>query len=510
MKRRGERVNRFSSGAIRYWLLAATLFASMALNTVNGRWSGDFWEHAAVVRELATHPWAPLHPILESDAPHAFFSPYSLAVALIARVLHLAPVTALAVAGMVNLAAFLLVYPWFIRRLFSDVDHGAAAFYSLLLVLMLWGPGAWVWSGFMHVVALGYVLPYPSMFAFVLTLATAASLLAWTKDGRRRWLFLVFPSTVLVVLTHPTTAVILFVVAFWIVVAGGRWSLLKTVGIAGAVLLGTLLVAQLWPYYDLATLLLQSPPDFHSDSRELYTDILPKIAPALAGIPVIAWRLLRNRRDVVGLSFLSLAGIYVAGGLTGLWGFGRVISMLMILLQLAIGWALAAAEKGLAIFDSGRSGVIRATIAAVSLSILLFRVNAMDRISDMVRGGGPAYQNYMFLGRLTGQYEVVVADLLTGWPVPAFGGKVVASLHPLHFMRDHQERRERLGTFFANDTPHSERMVFLTRYGADYILLDRSRQSSPLIETLTTLGEPIYDNGRFLLMKVPGVGEQKR
>ena len=484
-------------------MLATTLFALMALNTMNGRWSGDFWEHAAVVRELAMHPWAPRHPILDADAPHAFFSPYSLTVALIARALTLTPVTALAVAGMVNLLAFLLVFPWFVRRLFGDADHGAIAFYGLVLLLLLWGPDAWAWSGFMHVGALRYVLPYPSTFAFVLTLATAASLLAWTQEGRHRWLFIAFPSMILVVLTHPTTAIVMFVVAFWILVADRRWSLLKTVGVTAAAFLGTLLVAQLWPYYDFTTLLRQSPPDFHSDSRQLYTNVLPKVAPALAGIPLIAWRLHRNRRDVLGLSFLSLAALYLAAALTGLWGFGRVISMLIILLQLAIGWALATSERALATFDARRAAVARVALAVVLFCILFFRGNAFDRLKDVARGTPPPFQRYTFLGRLVGQYEVVIADLSTGWPVPAFGGKVVASLHPLHFISDHQQRRELLGRFFATDTPEPERRAFLARYGAEYILLDRSRQTSLLFETLSKLGEPIHDDGRFLLLRTP-------
>lgn len=495
-------MNRFPAGAIRYWLLSAALFALMALHTANGRWTGDFWEHAAAVRELATHPWGPLHPILDSDAPHAFFSPYNLTVALIARILRLAPVTGLALAGLINLLAFLLIFPWFIRRLFDDGDHHVLAFYSLLLLLLLWGPGAWVWSGFMHVFGLGYVLPYPSMFAFILTLATAASLLSWTNDRRRRWLLIVFPSMILVVLSHPPTAVVMFVLAFWILVAGAGWSFLRTAGVAGAAFLGTLLVAQLWPYFDLASLVLS--PDFHAANQELYRNVLPKVAPALPGIPLIAWRLLRDPRDVLGLSFLSLTALYLAGAVTDLWGFARMISMLMILMQLAIGWGLAKAEKVLATIKPTRAVVSRTGLAAVVLYILLFAVNptTMDRLRNLARRMAPAYREYAFL-RLTGQYDVVVADLSTSLRVPALGGKVVASLHPLAFISDHQKRQALVGRFFAIDTPDPERRAFLAAYGADYVLLDRSQQSPALFEILSRMGEPIHEDSRFLLLKAP-------
>jgi hypothetical protein len=39
----------------------------------------DFWEHAAVLRELSVHPFYPRHPVLDLGAAHAFF-PYLVAL----------------------------------------------------------------------------------------------------------------------------------------------------------------------------------------------------------------------------------------------------------------------------------------------------------------------------------------------------------------------------------------------------------------------------------------------
>jgi hypothetical protein len=70
---------------LKYWfsILCFILFVLMVLQTINGQWGGDSWEHAAVVRELASHPLHPVHPILLLDAPHSFYSPYALGIALI-------------------------------------------------------------------------------------------------------------------------------------------------------------------------------------------------------------------------------------------------------------------------------------------------------------------------------------------------------------------------------------------------------------------------------------------
>ena len=49
-----------------------------AIQTLNGQWSTDMWEHVAVVRELIAHPFDPRHPLVLSDAAHPGFSPYTV------------------------------------------------------------------------------------------------------------------------------------------------------------------------------------------------------------------------------------------------------------------------------------------------------------------------------------------------------------------------------------------------------------------------------------------------
>jgi len=56
----------------------------MYRHTRNQLWVEDFWEHSAVVRELSTHLLHPKHPQLLLDAPHPFYSPYAVMVALLA------------------------------------------------------------------------------------------------------------------------------------------------------------------------------------------------------------------------------------------------------------------------------------------------------------------------------------------------------------------------------------------------------------------------------------------
>ena len=140
-------------------LLAVTLGALVlcAVYAWRGDVSSDFWEHAAVVRELAAHPLSPEHPLFSVNATHAYFTPYHLAVALAARVTGLPAMAALSAAGLVNLVLLVLAFRLFLVRLLPRGE--ATAPYALLFAFFLWGREPWMWSGFLHLGMLGYSIP---------------------------------------------------------------------------------------------------------------------------------------------------------------------------------------------------------------------------------------------------------------------------------------------------------------------------------------------------------------
>jgi hypothetical protein len=133
----------------RFFILCLILFVLMVFQAINGQWGGDFGEHVAVVRELAAHPFSPKHPILLLDAPHEFYSPYTLGIALISRITRMDVVATLSLAGLANLILFLFSLRLFISSLFPE-NREATSFYALLFILCLWGKGPWRWSGFFN------------------------------------------------------------------------------------------------------------------------------------------------------------------------------------------------------------------------------------------------------------------------------------------------------------------------------------------------------------------------
>ncbi|MDX2464087.1 MAG: hypothetical protein QNK31_06220 [Porticoccus sp.] len=194
----------------RYYILSGLLLAVTLLQFLYGKWIGDFWEHSAVVRELAGHPLKPQHPLLLVDVSHPFFSPYLLVVGLLARIFALDAVTALTIAGVLNLLFLLFSLRLFIHRLFDD-RQDTVAFYALTFILFLWSAEAWNWSGFLHFKVLGYILPYPSTFAMATSLLIFAVYYRALSTYSIVRLVAVILLTAIVIITHPTTAVISFI-----------------------------------------------------------------------------------------------------------------------------------------------------------------------------------------------------------------------------------------------------------------------------------------------------------
>ena len=479
----------------RYALLAGLLLALMLFHSFRGAWVSDFWEHAAVVRELATHPLSPRHPLLSSDAPHAFFSPYALALAGASRVLGSDPVTALAAAGIANLILLLLSLRWFVGAIFRG-DRGVISFYFLLFLLVLWGREPWFWSGFLHFGTLGHVLPYPSTFAAALMFGGLAAYARHLQTGRARWVLPLFPLLWVCFLTHPTTALgsVVGLIAVFIGLAGRPTA--RGVSVLLALCALPLLATSAWPYFDFPSLLLDPTlgHEFHDKSRLLYTDVFGRIFPALAGVPIVALRLRDDRRDVLAWLVLGLLAVYALGALAGSWGAGRVLGQLVMFLQLAIALWVAQLEARL---PRPRFAALLAALAAVAL----WSGNVAWGWRQATQSVGRAHR-YQFLSEYVGQYDVVLTDLGTAWLVPTFGGKIVASPHPLYWIDDHEKRRRAVSRFFRAGTPLRARRRIIARYDAKFVLLDSRRVelTRSATEDLFQLGTLVYEGDGMQLI----------
>ena len=100
----------------RYAALAGVVLVLGLIQTLNGHWSTDMWEHAAVVRGLIDDPFRSTPPLTLLDTP------YTVTLGALGHVFGVNAVTILSVAAIANLALFLVAL-----RLFVDRGDGESA-----------------------------------------------------------------------------------------------------------------------------------------------------------------------------------------------------------------------------------------------------------------------------------------------------------------------------------------------------------------------------------------------
>lgn len=484
--------------ADRFVVLGLALLVVMAAQASRGFWIGDFWQHAACLRELILHPFSPSHPQFALQAPSAFFSPYLVAVALAAKAAGLGAMKALPLAGLFNLGLLLFAMRAFVAQTFPDESADSVSFYFLLFMLVLWGRDPWVWSSFFQGV-LGDSLPYPSTFAMALTFGALALYQSWQKNSVIARLAAVSAATAAVFLTHPSTGITLCVLllAFEL----GRSPKVSGPGLAAlfGALVAALLLACAWPYYPFKDLLTGSQSaEFHANSRVLYEHVLARTWPASIGLYALWLRRRENRRDPLLLAAGGLALVYVYGWASGLWGYGRSISHLVIILQLAAAQWAARLEK-----RSPLSLGYAALLGGTLYGAWGFR----SPIREAFAGSKYSYENSPILSKLpelAGPRDVIFSDAGTNWVVPAFAGRVVSYDWPLYWVPDLAQRRADTALFFAKGTACVLRAGLLKKYDAKYLLLNGSAvpMASRLVPLLRRWGDQVYSDNNFLMVRL--------
>jgi hypothetical protein len=489
----------------RFFILCFLVFVVMCLHTRNGQWHGDFWEHSAVVRELATHILHPKHPQLLLDAPHAFYSPYAVMVALLARTLHLDAVTALSIMGLVNLGLFFLGFWLFVFALVPR-HRSATAFYALLLTLFCWGSHPWVWSGFFHISAMGYVLPYPSTFAAALTLIVLGVNRLRVETSRQILLVPIFLIATTVLLSHPTTFLFLAVGLISQSCCAAKVFVPSQIVLIGSLLILAFLFAAFWPYFPLLGLFSDVSTSMRdSDSRVMYQHVMSSIWPSLIGVPLIIAGMRSNWRRPVVLMLVILSGIYLFGAISGKYSCGRLISYIVLLFHVAIAEHLSMLESRVG--EMHTSIRLQRLILPASVMVLTLLLSLKPLISTLGRSffeQPPTYKSYLFLSRFTGQYDVVMSDIESSWIVPTFGGKVVAASNPVAFVPDIDVRSGDLNRFFKRDALLSERQQIIQKYGANYLLIKKSENVGwqDLQQSFMLQGKVVFESDSFVLISL--------
>ncbi len=464
----------------RYVILLFLLAARYALQSTDGSWADDFWEHAAVIRELMTNPLSPKHPLLEIAASHAFFSPYSVLLATVGRVFDMSPVNILSGFGFINLCLLGFSLPLFLSTVQTESRH-SVAFYTVLLNLFFWGNDPWHFSGFYNFEIFNSVLPYPSTIALAFTFFGL-----WLNDRLLRQYSFALHLCLIVIcsftlITHSLTCLFLFVglCAQTVVI---RKMAVKPLAFLAVTLLSSFMLCMLWPYYSVYTMLSTAGEAFNWSNHSMYLSVVPRIWPSLIALPIIFWRLSLSKNRTLCLILLVLSALYVFGGLSQNYAVGRVVAIIIFLTNVLIAQAIVLIEEQLSANQRVKT-VWQISIVTCFITISCWWVSfALPRMLTVVHSvylGRPvnnklSYIQIEFLTDYVNQSDIILANIEWSWKIPALAGKVVATKHPLAFAPDWFPRKIQLIEFFELKTTTAQRKEYLRRYRPTYLLLDKN------------------------------------
>ncbi|MBM4084227.1 MAG: hypothetical protein FJ272_05505 [Planctomycetes bacterium] len=485
-------------------IVAVVFLLMMVSHALNGQWGGDFWDHSAAVRELATHPLFPKHCQLALDTPHPWYSPYMLAVALTSRVSGLDSIAALSVFGILNFV-FLYVSLALLVSLLFPKHAEAAAFYLFLFVPLLWGKQVWSYSGFLHLSVLGRVLPYPATFAAALALAGMAMQLQMVRTGAKAWGIPILAASIVVLLAHPLSYVLLATALVSITLqTNRRWAAYV------ALLLGlftlTVLAAVVWPYYPFVKLVLGESGAYHADHGCMYQGVLKRVWPALLGVPCLILRMRADGRHPLPLMFGLLGLVYVYGAVSGQWAYGRVISYVVLVLHIALAGFIGEAESRVRWRNASPLFLKLAYALAVTIAVLILSFeNQVRPVLVRITPGLPnTYEQFRFLSAHVGQYQVVLTDRQSAVLVPTFGGKIVAGDRPTPFVADHAQRCRDVERFFGVSTGEQERIEIIQKHKVSFILVSKLWVPTwpYLVRSLHPIARVLHEDNQFVLLSL--------
>ncbi|MFC7885464.1 hypothetical protein ACFUVV_26815 [Streptomyces sp. NPDC057376] len=442
---------------------ALVLLLLLLLAVVRLPWAGDLGIHAATVERLRHSLTDPGNPLVDADTPSPYYSPWTVLLGALAKLTGFSVFVVLRIGALVALGV-LVTGVWRYVRTLSG--HPAAPPLALLCLVLLWGTEEFSWSGFLGFHSLALTVAYPS----VLALGLAFHLWAWlARRPAGRWLWAGCGALwAVILLVHQFSGVVASLGALAVVLgsrAGWRvWGRLGVGLVLGVVVLWA------WPYYDFFAL-LGAGDGMNAVHRSLYRELPGRYWLVLVGVAALGVRWWRDRRDVLVLFFALGAVVFVAGGVSGHWSWGRALPAALIPAQLAV--ALEVVGPGRRAARTVWACVLGAALAAGAWAQAGTLGYVVDR--GLLPGVVEAkyrepWAGYRWITPWVGYGDVVMAREFPSRQIPAYGAYTVAPGYPDFFLRDEGERVGAVRAYFSEGVEGSVRRGILREYGVRWVV----------------------------------------
>ncbi len=285
-----------------------------------------------------------------------------------------------------------------------------------------------------------------------------------------------------------------------------------------------------WPYYDFfpnfvnvaSGDLARTASDYQTTRNYLYSDIVLRTGPALAGIAGIAVCLRKRENLLLWGGCAVFSGLYAAGYFLHISLAERFVFFAVFLLQLLFARIAALASV------PGSEPLLKVPARAVT-----YICGALLACGFALQGGlawrevvrpcfslQPSFPYVTYESPNSAQMgladvfrpgDVVLTDIFSGWSIPVYtGARVVALLHTPPHVPDNYRRVADSNDFFMPDGPIEEKWEILARYRPSHILLNYRIIGPAMEPVLRTMGfEPISLTESYAVFAVPCAGRER-
>ncbi len=503
----------------------------------------DYWEHSAALHAWLQDLWNPGNPHLADDSSSARYIPLFFVLTVIGKPLGLNAIDLMAVSAVINYLLVIAGIYLFCSIYFRNPWAPAVAF---LVLFTGWGI-PWIWSNLYELRSFFMTASYPSTFVFGLSMLSFWLTLAFMR-GRVGFFACIggmLLLSALMFISHPLTGVF-GISASCLLALTERDAPLGLRGLVIAAMLGGALLAGLWPFFPVWDVILASSDEVDDRTWQVFNGIAPmlerarsgawwhmffdtvqmpvSLGPALLGVPLALWLLLRRSYLFIPLGALLMTGPLVLNVFFQVALAHRFMLYVVFFLHLAIVWAIL--ELFARWQTERRSGqrtpavmlgtlfvqalVIIAVIVHVGLLVgdyrgqhLKYTLQVIDKRASLP-AGYDAPRLYRELTADIPDDAVVIGHRRLTWPLPTFRGKTVAlpDNHENSLVADQFTRVTDVERFLAETASDAERQAIVQRYGVTHAVINTGETAPGLLAWLQANATLVVTVERYRMLRL--------
>ena len=445
----------------------------------------DSWHHAAVLRELMIHPFAPSNPHLPTGEASRYYTPVALVAALVGKALGLSPYALFGVMGAASCIGLVAGCWLFARRYYQSPS---APLILLLTLLFAWG--AQIGHTGLHTYATWLTsAAYPATICLVLGLFSWALALDTLESPARRpiRLLLLGLLTAVTLLTHQLSGVIVLAGTGSLILFHKSASVRSKSALLVAMTLGT--VATLaWPYFHILDVISSaSDPRWQSavGGMNRVSTMMLLAAPTFIG-------LVGFRKPGGGLRLeilfpaLVFSIAYVVLTVQGSAIAHRIPPAIILYNQLGLVWLI------LGFASNPRAPQVKVALTSVALVLVAYMalLAGADRLKDLrlraERGSMIATAEAIAAAMPPGSVAFATERIV--FPLQSTGRRVVSIPRPEPAAPSLAARQAATDRFFGVATSRSERLRLVDQWGATHIVFVPADLAPEVVGALRTMG----------------------